>query len=936
MPENPIARASKLALALLRGGPTSPEEVAENCDDVLAMLRGRGEEVPDRDALIREIQGLVVIWQPRSTSLEDRTGHEGWLVEKRPGIEWRFWDRYRVYLEQVELLPPAVISRLDDSTDRVLSKLEWPGRLGEWDRRGLVVGQVQSGKTGHYTGLACKAADAGYKLIVVLAGMHNSLRSQTQLRLDEGLLGFDTQYQNRYDDQAQARIGVGAMKGLDRLKINSLTSSHDKGDFRKSHAQNMVNVIGDIPYLLVVKKHGGILKNLHSWVTQMHGQPVSSDSDELIVSDIPLLIIDDEADNASVNTKNRDEEPAMINRRLRELLKAFDKSAYVGYTATPYANIYSSPDEDIKFGLDLFPRHFIESLKPPSNYFGPTRVFGLKAEDEEPATVPLPIFRSVTDYQDWLPDRHRKSWKPEPQCFPPSLRKAVLSFFLVCAARRARSQDAKHNSMLVHTTRFQDVQQEVSNQVADLVTTSRYRLRYGDGDGENLLGEIRAMWQSDFATTSRAWDRDVDAVSWDDVYKNLMPAIDKIEVRTINGTSSDALTYYENRKAGLSVIAIGGDKLSRGLTLDGLSVSYYLRATRMYDTLMQMGRWFGYRPGYEDLCRLYTTPLLHDWYREITAASDELRSDFDEMASLLAQPEEFGLRVRQSEAGLSVTSPTKMRTAASIQLTFSGDISESVTFNVADQALRQNREALSHLVGQLISDNGRPTEAGAGNYKWEHVDGATVGEFFDSYQADRMAKRARPQLLSRYIRDAMEVDELTDWTVMLVSSSASVGNPDTSLTIEGLNVGLTVRSPLDDTVADIRKNGRYRIRRVLSPVDESIDLTQEQARVALDELTAAVVTKAGDEGAEPTLPKAPSGIHLRRQRPSRKGLLLLYVLDDHVKADEESAERARFAAEPPVGFAVSFPISAKKVKTRYQVNEIWFRQAFEDFDDDDE
>lgn len=327
--ESPMDRALKLVLALFPAGRAKVEDIAKNCEDVLGLLQIRGEEAPELNALIREVESRVVVWQERSTSLEDRTGHEDWLAAERENIKWSFWDRYRRYLEQVELLPPAVISRLDDSTFRVLEKLENPGRVGEWDRRGMVVGHVQSGKTSHYTSLACKAADAGYKLIVVLTGTHDSLRSQTQLRLDEGLLGFDTQFQSRTDENKQTRIGVGALPGVEALKIGSITSSKAKGDFTGQRADNFSVPIGEMPILLVIKKYGSILDNLHGWVTKLHGEQIKADSDEKRIRDIPLLVIDDEADNASINTKNPDEEPTAINRKIRKLLKAFDKSSYV-------------------------------------------------------------------------------------------------------------------------------------------------------------------------------------------------------------------------------------------------------------------------------------------------------------------------------------------------------------------------------------------------------------------------------------------------------------------------------------------------------------------------------------------------------------------------------------------------------------------------------
>jgi hypothetical protein len=833
-------------------------------------------------------------------------------------------------LEQVELLPPAVISRLDESTFRVIGELERPTRQGKWDRRGMVVGHVQSGKTSHYTALACKAADAGYKLIVVLTGMHDSLRSQTQLRLDQGLLGFDTQFQSRTDEDKQARIGVGALPGAGAPKIGSLTSSRADGDFKKNSAQTNSVPIGDMPILLVMKKHGSIIDNLTEWVTTLHGVPVSPDSPDKVVPDVPLLIIDDEADNASINTKKAGGDPSTINGKIRTLLKRFDKSAYVSYTATPFANIYSDISETDSHGMDLFPRHFIENLKAPSNYFGPTRVFGLAATEDEAEKPPLPIFRRVDDYAAWLPDKHKAGFKITAD-LPPSLQRAVLDFFLVCAARRARGQEDKHNSMLVHVTRYQLVQDQVASQVTDFLANSRYRLRYGDGSAASIWDELEQLW-ANFEDTSAQWDTPIKPLSWDELRPHIVPAVDKIEMKTINGESQDALEYYDHRKTGLSVIAIGGDKLSRGLTLEGLSVSYYLRAAKMYDTLMQMGRWFGYRPGYEDLCRLYTTKQLRDWYREITAASEELRADFDDMAERRGTPEEYGLRVQYSSAGLSVTSPSKMRKATTVTMTFSGDLSESVTFRTDDATVAKNMELLTALIDKLKADTSllyTPKETGKrGNYIWRGVPGSVVADFFDGYSADSKAVRAKPPLLSGYIRAGLATGELTDWTVALVSSST----PEHTKTAAGLDLGLTVRSPLDP-IADVRADNRYTIRRILSPSDESLDLTEEQEGAALAALRLELATKAAKTGKTFKDPDYPRGPSLRRQRPATSALLLIYVLDDL------TTEGERIASQPIVGFAASFPFSAKKLTAKYKVNEVWFQQMLaqmpDDEDDDD-
>lgn len=194
--------------------------------------------------------------------------------------------------------------------------------------------------------------------------------------------------------------------------------------------------------------------------------------------------------------------------------------------------------------------------------------------------------------------------------------------------------------------------------------------------------------------------------SWSQIEAALPDAIADIEVRKINGTAKDALDYAERGETGLKVIAIGGDKLSRGLTLEGLCVSYFLRASKMYDTLMQMGRWFGYRPGYLDLCRLYTTSDLEEWFEHITEAAEELREEFDLMAASGATPREYGLKV-QSHPVLMVTSRLKMRAARSLMLSFSGQLMETVSLYRDPAILERNLEATRAFVRSL----GRPAEA---------------------------------------------------------------------------------------------------------------------------------------------------------------------------------------------------------------------------------
>jgi Z1 domain len=924
--ENALQQALRLVLAMLpQDRAATPAEVTSVCDDVHSMLSRRGAGI-DLAALRREAEAKVAVWQEPSTGLEDDADHVEWLPEAKGSINWQFWDRYRRYLEDGKLMPRQVIWRVDDTTERVLGRLENPSRPGRWRRDGLVVGNVQSGKTANYIGLICKAADAGYKLIVVLAGIGDGLRSQTQLRIDEGFLGFDTQYQQRLVEEGRsALIGAGALPGALRLTAESLTTSAQKGDFGRAAAQRTNTPVGSHPVILVIKKHRRILDYVRKWIVEVEGQP-AVESGKKIVRNVPVLVIDDEADNASINTAAVDEdtEPSRVNAAIRHLLESFEKAAYVGYTATPFANIYTDPSVNHdQYGADIFPRHFIESLQPPSNYLGPERVFGLESEDTDDDDIePAPIVRPIYDYEQWMPYGHRKDWLP-PGPLPESLRQAVSAFVLAGAVRRARGQENEHNSMLVHVTRFQDVQQRVANQIGEHLQLLKDRIRYGDVNSDlPMEEELRQLWERDFVPTS-AWFPvgQAPVVSWAQVWPQVRSAAEKIQIRVINGTSRDALQYYEHRHDGLSVIAVGGNVLSRGLTLEGLTISYYLRATTMYDTLLQMGRWFGYRPGYEDLCRLYTTPALVDAYAEVTVANNELRREFAVMAMQDATPEEFGLRVRTSPAGLDITARNKMRRGLKVKLSYSGDFPETVVFDMRAAALARNMENLERFIARLDDSYHRQRDGGDdGSVIWTGVSAEEIIEGFLNEYAPGKAPRVRPAFIAEYIRRCQQVGELGGWTVRLVSSKtgdlAKIGPH---------SIGLIERTARNDPATE----SSYRIRRVVSPSDESKDLDSQQWRRALEATRKAAEGKLSRNGQPRKPPEFPEGTPLRRERRTGQAHLLIYPLKNPLGA-------GRPELSPVVGYAISFPYSDHSTETEYVVNEIWRQQEFDepDYDED--
>ena len=908
-------RARVIALTLFDGEEIPDEagvrRLAESAA-VVVMAQSPGSTV-DIDVLTRELEAnLNVVVGDGSILTGDESMHVPWLSQRRAAIEWGFTRRYRRFLMEQKGWSRAALRGSDDLTDRILELLEDPHRTGQWDRRGMVVGEVQSGKTSNYIELICKASDAGYKFIVILTGTTNSLRAQTQLRFDEGFLGWDTRL-NLALNSSNKRVGVGTLRGERLRRAIPSTNATETGDFNLRIA-NQFNVrLGGDPVIMVIKKNGSVLRNLTNWALSLH----SPGADEPI-PDTPLLVIDDEADFASVNTRPvsgvDDENPTVINGRIRGLLNAFEKSVYVGYTATPFANIFIHPDHEASgYGQDLFPRDFLINLPVPSNHVGPTRVFGLPEDPEDDTAAPLPVVRPVSDHEQHIPSVHRSSWMVDR--LPHSMTRSIRAFILVCAARAARGQQGQHNSMLIHVTRFVDVQNRVADLVRQEVRDLQDRIRYGDGASPDpIMEELRTIWHEDFVpTTLRVRNLYPELatgckdLSWEEVQSHLIDQSQRIQVKVINGAARDALDYWDHPE-GLSAIAIGGDKLSRGLTLEGLSVSYYLRASRTYDTLLQMGRWFGYRPGYVDLCRLYTTDHLREFYTHITMATQELRQEFDLMADRGMTPREFGLRVRSHPAGLTITAANKMRNGTRMTVSYSGDISETITFDRSNTVNRGNHNRIDRFIRSLREPDERTSSS---NLVWRQVPGEAVADLLGAMDVHQSSHKARGDNMARYIRSQTAEGGLVHWTIALVSNAGG----DRPIEVGGWTVHPLTRAQYLADSGD--SDSVYRIRRLVSPTDEMIDLSDEQKKWAYDE----TLRHYNDHQAvsrHQAVPSRPSGQNIRHARSFSDGLLLLYPLS---KGDD--------AGLPIIGFAVSFPHAGHDTPVDYVVNTILWQQEMD-------
>jgi hypothetical protein len=486
--------------------------------------------------------------------------------------------------------------------------------------------------------------------------------------------------------------------------------------------------------------------------------------------------------------------------------------------------------------------------------------------------------------------------------------------------------------MLIHVTRFTLVQKEVVRQVKEHLRHLHQRMSRGI-DHEPVLIRLKELWDKDFITTTREiLSRKVETTGaglpeWPAVLQALPEVLGDIQVKTINGSAKDTLDYSEAGDLGLKVIAVGGDKLSRGLTLEGLCTSYFLRASRMYDTLMQMGRWFGYRPGYLDLCRLYTTSDLVDWFGHIADASEELREEFEIMVATGATPRAYGLKV-QSHPVLTVTSRLKMRAARDLWLSFSGDISETVAFFREPAMLSKNVTALEKLLvsmGKPTMKDPSLTRKGIAKpwpgYLWNEVPAAQVLDFLANYTTHPESHKTIAFLLANFIQSMAVAGELSSWTVGMVRSGK--GAPHTFK--PGLEVQLQKRK-------DKGIPGRYSIGRLLDPPDEAIDLDEVAWGAALAETIKAYHADPGRSrgNARKDPPTEPSGPWIRRirglggagiQGHPERGLLVLYALDPRQAETDFPPD-----IPPVVGFGISFPSSDAGKKVRYSVNNVLWQQ----------
>lgn len=801
------------------------------------------------------------------TSITANPNQGQWLDSIDRG-NWFYWPALRDYL----ILKGWQTDDVEYETDLVLRQLADPSE-DRFDVRGLVLGYVQSGKTGNFTAVVAKAADVGYRLVVVLSGTDNGLRRQTQMRLNRELVGY-----------ADNRPGAVPLPPSGK-QWHQFTNEDLSGDFDAGRA-NYASLQGSEPVLVVMKKNGPRLRRLHAW---LDNAPAS------VAQNLPILVVDDEADQASVDTRgdrvnqvpdpdDTIEDPTVINGLIRQLLLRFSKSAYIAYTATPFANILIPHDNEFHpdFGGDLYPKDFVIALPKRDGYFGAEEIYGRFDLATGSESTGLNVVRTVPDNDLLALDQGD---------FPEGLGEALENFILAGAARRQRGQSNEPATMLVHTSSRQDDHALLSRQLLEKLTEIRNEWRY---QRRFAAPRFQRRWENEFRPIIRSVSQEFD-VPFSVITSHITAFLESLRenVREVNSNTGAMLDYAGDPS--LKVIAVGGNRLSRGLTLEGLLVSYFVRRTVMYDTLMQMGRWFGYRSGYVDLTRIHSTAELRTWFHDLATVEHQLREDIAVYERQRITPIELGVRILRHPSML-VTSQLKQRHRSTITVaqTYANTVVQAFKFPFSCPA-----DLVAQADSNLALTRGFLTTAGMPAWEpdgplWQSVPGPAVLDFLQRFRVDDSVRSVSMPLLCAYIDRQQEQGELTRWTVAIKGRR----NIDATLgeALWGVPGGRIAQIARNRLLSDPNSLGV-----ITEPGDEEAGLSPELLAQARQ------VAQVENRDRNPAA---------RSVRPPTDGLLLLYPISRHSAPGPRSNTRLRLFEDPSgpqardvIAFALSFPPS---------------------------
>lgn len=865
--EGQFTHAQLLVLEKMRRYGTSLEEARA---EVVQAMRSFGVPNPV-DQVDEAIQGIQKEAARRSILdrgvTERRQAIEGdlregsWYVGPMSGD--KHWPALRQRLEDSSMA--EALPDLDRSSTQVVAQFAQPGVVG-LKKRGLVLGYVQSGKTANYTAVMAKAADAGYKTFIVMSGVHNNLRLQTQTRID---------------------------RDLNTKNWHRLTT--EEGDFGNVPAGNAA-LGGGLLNIAVVKKNAARLRRLRDWLSEI---------DPEIRQQSPILILDDEADQATPNSLAAREKKSVINALIRDIWAEVHNGTYVGYTATPFANIFMDPDDE----EELFPADFILNLPRSGEYFGAERIFGRASLDSEDQPDPgLDMVREVPseDAESLRPPSDataRAAFDPE---IPSSLEEAARWFLLATAIRRSRGQTG-HSSMLVHTSQYVDAHFAMQNRLDTLIS------EFASEVEDERLDAFEEIFADE--TTRVSGVSPFPAPNWTDVAQHLGQAAADLRTVADNGRSLDRLNYARTDEHGKPksevVIAVGGGTLSRGLTLEGLCVSFFTRTANTYDTLLQMGRWFGYRPGYEDLPRIWMPADLNEDFQFLALVEEELRRDMLRLTELNVTPQQFGLRVRAHPGRLSITSRAKMAHAEKVRLSYAGQRHQTIVLYETDtDALHQNLTHTRTLISDVLRSKAERVESTPERTIFTDVEASAIRDYISRFRLHPDQPGLRADHVVGWLKGSVPS---VPWNVVVRGTSTEsprnhqgepieLGRVDLGL---GYDIPMVNRSPLSNP-----DRGVANIKALLSQSDWTADFRPADRVELLKGVsgpgyrTARQEAVARQYSADAVTPAGSGRKYLTN------GLLVIYVVSPHsqpMRATQVDARRAMKADTPIVALGFIFP-----------------------------
>lgn len=717
----------------------------------LSGIRQAAMLIPDFGDVYEEIVELVDTDYLSGVTLPEvfEYDYQPWLNEVRDSIDFSFYDRYERYLILNKRWKKQAVVSLNKSTDIILDHMRNPKSEKAFTNRGLVIGEIQSGKTANYTALINKALDVGFKMVIVLAGMTKDLRKQTQLRLDSEVLGYET----REDSTHGAAKGVGTIPGTQKLLVDCLTYNDSNGDFKGSGSTISFSK-NSTPILAVVKKQVKVLENLHKLLSNAPQQCYINGK-----LNIPVLIVDDEVDQASPNTGKSDdvELASRTNMWIRKIIAKCNQIAYVGYTATPFANIFINPFIDKDKIDDLFPKDYIVCLESSGDYSGIDDFFSI--DDPDSTEICTDLCCEIDDFEDFFnvaPVKIKKDTQIDR--IAGSLEKALKMFVIAASVKKARGIIG-HNSMLVNIANVKWPSDTLVVLLKEKVEDLYYEYKY-----EDVSEQYRSIWENEFKTISESRLKDNFHDEWEKIDVHIPKTFSNLlnnGIKLLNGDSDDIIDY-EATKSGDWLI-VGGNKLSRGLTLEGLTISYFYRNSKQYDTLLQMGRWFGYRTGWLDLCRVFAEQSVIQNFVDIGLVLHELKNDIADMNDddENKTPLKFGLKIR-TIPNMVPTAKNKMRVSKRMTINFEDSVSQVLSFDP------KNTEYNLNLTCNFIEKLGKGTVLQNNKVIFHDVSTDDVLEYLTQYKdASAQSGSVETGNWVQYIRKCNSYDEMKKWKVVL-------------------------------------------------------------------------------------------------------------------------------------------------------------------------